>query len=155
MEIYTSYFYQVRFFHPHFIPLSTAKWDPKWFHDFQPQRHTFVDKRGVINGLRADPFVPDDCGDSCRECRFGDPANCDFMQRYRCQLSHLDFNEMMQRFESIAKRVKKVNHYISDPIIILLVHEAPTNPCSERIVIQDWFKGFNYPIKEWEPLDGI
>ena len=32
MKIYTSYFYQIRFFKPNMIPLSTAKYDPSWFH---------------------------------------------------------------------------------------------------------------------------
>ena len=57
MKFYTSYFYQVRFFTPNMIPISTAKWDPKWFHDFQDNKYVFLDKRGVCNGLRADPFV--------------------------------------------------------------------------------------------------
>lgn len=32
MKIYTSYFYMVRFMKPYMIPLSTAKFDPAWFH---------------------------------------------------------------------------------------------------------------------------
>lgn len=32
MKILISYFYQIRFFKPNMIPLSTAAFDPKWFH---------------------------------------------------------------------------------------------------------------------------
>ena len=28
----TSYFYQIRFFRPDMIPLSTARFDPSWYH---------------------------------------------------------------------------------------------------------------------------
>ena len=58
MEIYTSYFYQVRFMKPYHIPLSTAVWDPKWFHANRGQDYHFKDKNGVYNGLRAPVFAP-------------------------------------------------------------------------------------------------
>lgn len=34
MKFYTSYFYKLRFFTPNMLPFSTAKWDPKWYHNF-------------------------------------------------------------------------------------------------------------------------
>lgn len=58
MEIYTSYFYKVRFFKPNMIPISTAFSDPSWFHNFKGHNYQFIDKNGVINGLRADVFAP-------------------------------------------------------------------------------------------------
>ena len=53
MKIMTSYFYQIRFFKPYMIPLSTAKWDPKWFHRNQGQNYQFKDKNGewLFSGL--------------------------------------------------------------------------------------------------------
>ena len=33
--------------------------------------------------------------------------------------------------------------------MVLIVHEAYTNPCSERRVIQEWFKSHEYPIQEF------
>lgn len=32
---------------------------------------------------------------------------------------------------------------------MLLVHEAPNNPCSERKSIQDWFMAHGKEVKEW------
>ena len=37
MKIMTSYFYAIRFFKPNMIPISTAKWDPKWYHQNKGQ----------------------------------------------------------------------------------------------------------------------
>lgn len=50
MKFYISYFYQIRFFKPNMIPISTAKWDPKWY---SQNGKPYIDKRGVVNGLRA------------------------------------------------------------------------------------------------------
>ena len=50
MKLAISYFYQIRFFKPYMIPVSTAHWDPAWYHDWAGAAHVFVDKRGVING---------------------------------------------------------------------------------------------------------
>ena len=43
----TSYFYQIRNFKPNMIPLSTALWDPKWFHKNKGHSFQFKDKNGV------------------------------------------------------------------------------------------------------------
>lgn len=59
MKFYISYFYAVRFMKPNTVALSTAMWDPKWFYD-KYQGDVYLDKRGVLNGLRAEPFVPKD-----------------------------------------------------------------------------------------------
>ena len=76
MQIFLSYFYAVRFFRPYMIPFSTAMWDPKWYHEGQNQNHIFIDKNGVINGLRADPLVPDKhCDGLCRG-----PERCEFKE---------------------------------------------------------------------------
>lgn len=159
MEIYISYFYQVRFFLPHMIPLSTAKWDPKWFHDFKDQSHTFIDKRGVLNGLRATPFAPGPtCENLCHgleNCIIGDTSHCDFIYEYEKQLDALDFDDIMRRIESIVQRSVQYLKCPGDPIAILLVHEAPQNLCSERCSIKHWFYKHGVIVKEWEPLDGI
>ena len=40
------------------IPVSTAMWDPKWFHDFTgDEDYIFKDKRGIYNGIRASIFL--------------------------------------------------------------------------------------------------
>lgn len=153
MRIYTSYFYQVRFFPPNLIPLSTAKWDPKWFHEGLAQSHQFKDKRGVLNGLRAEPFVPGiELDGTCRgpESCFETPPRCRFQLGYLGQLRQLDFQTVMNRFEDLAERIKAAEGF-DDVDFALLLHEAPTNPCSERIAIHLWFAQNNYRIDEWHP----
>ena len=48
MKLCTSYFYRIRFFRPDIVPFSTAKWDPKWYHNFQGQNNIFLDRNGVL-----------------------------------------------------------------------------------------------------------
>ena len=68
------------------------------------------------------------------------------MRHYREQLDALDFADMMRRFESIAQRVVTNGE---EPEIVLLVHEAPTNPCSERWALFDWFKEHGIEVSEY------
>ena len=44
MKFALGYFYQVRFFTPNMIPVSTALGDPKWYHQNKGQQFTFLDK---------------------------------------------------------------------------------------------------------------
>ena len=159
IKIYTSYFYQVRFMRPHMIPLSTAVWDPKWFHNFQGQDHIFLDKNGVVNGLRADPFVPNSsCNDLCRGpeyCATKDSNSCDFLKAYAVQLSKLDINEILERMERIGKKCQILTKTKEEPIFILLVHEAPINLCSERRIIQQYFKRYNIECSEFNPKEEV
>lgn len=152
MQIYTSYFYKVRFMKPYMIPLSTAKYAPKWFHQDKGPNFQWKDKNGVWNGLRAPVFAP---GPSCDNlCQGADncgrsPDSCLFLKTYRYQLDQLDYQDIIKRCESIANQIKKVEEFEEEPIIMLLVHEAPTNPCSERKSIQDWFMAHGKEVKEW------
>lgn len=153
MKILTSYFYQIRFMKPNYIPLSTAKWDPKWFYKNQHQGFQWKDKNGVWNGLRAEPFVPGaGCDGLChgREtCNAYGPQTCSFLKAYRRQLDKLDFNEILARFQHIGTAIQKAEEFTEEPVYVLIVHEAYDNPCSERWVIQDWFKDNGYDIKEF------
>ena len=153
MKILTSYFYQIRFMKPNYIPLSTAKWDPKWFCKNQHQGFQWKDKNGVWNGLRAEPFVPGaECDGLChgREiCNAYGPQTCSFLKAYRRQLDRLDFNEILARFQHIGTAIQKAEGFTEEPVYVLIVHEAYNNPCSERWVIQDWFKDNGYDIKEF------
>ena len=58
MKLAISYFYKIRFFQPWMIPISTAAWDPKYYHDNKGKDYLFVDKRGVINGYRYEALAP-------------------------------------------------------------------------------------------------
>lgn len=156
MRIFTSYFYQVRFFTPNVIPLSTAFWDPKWFHAFHDQSHIFRDSRGVLNGMRYPLLMP---GKSCEgecsgkdNCNINDPTQCNFLKNYRAQLEAIDFQWFLNQMESIANGTAQILDLHGDVNICLMVHEAPNNPCSERVAIQQWFLAHKHPIAEWSKL---
>lgn len=157
MKIYISYFYMVRFMKPYMIPLSTAKFAPQWFHQGKGAQFQWKDKNGVWNGLRAPDFAPGPiCEGLCSgqsECLTHDPNSCLFLRAYRYQLDQLDYNNILQRCEKIANQIKSYENFQEEPIIILLVHEAPNNPCSERKVIQDWFASHGTTVKEWSKND--
>lgn len=143
MKVYTSYFYQVRFFKPWMVPISTARSDPKWF---SHSGHWFVDKNGVINGLRAaEAFAPGAqleglCNGQFNADSCGWPGECAFLRGYANQLANLDFEDTLSRLERMAANVKEYLGFEEEPIIVLLVHEAPQNACSERAAIQEWFR---------------
>ena len=153
MQIMTSYFYQIRNFTPNMIPLSTAMWDPKWFHQNKGQKYQFKDKNGVWNGLRAEPFVPGPlCNHLCRGpefCHTKDPACCPFLKKYREQLDRLDINNILNRVSFIGNQIQQLEGFTEEPIIVFIVHEAPQNLCSERIVIQQWFRDNDVCVQEF------
>lgn len=153
MYIMTSYFYQIRFFTPNMIPLSTARFDPRWFHQNRDQKYQWKDKNGVWNGLRAEEFAPGpSCEGLCRGpecCSTGSPHLCKFLKEYRKQLDALDFKDIIKRIYKIGKAVQNAEGFTEDPIIVFIVHEATSNPCSERRVIQEWFADNGYPIREF------
>ena len=154
MKIYISYFYMVRFMKPYMIPLSTAKYSPKWFHQNKGQNYQWKDKNGVWNGLRASVFAPGPmCENLCHgseNCDIHDPTKCLFLKTYRYQLDQLDYNDIIKRCENIANHIKMHEQFKEEPIIILLVHEAKDNPCSERKPIQEWFASHGKKVTEWE-----
>jgi len=43
----------------------------------------------------------------------------------------------------------RAGEHLDDVDFALLVYETPQNPCSERVVIQQWFKDHGMEIKEW------
>ena len=95
---------------PNTVALSTAKSDPQWFHHGWDKSVVYEDKNGVLNGLRAEPFVPQTFENAEGYCGHCDknPIHCKFIKAYRQQLSNLDFDDMMRRFKSIAERVVKM-----------------------------------------------
>jgi len=147
MKFYTSYFYQLRFFPPNLIPISTAKWDPKWF-------KLGFDKRGVMNGLRAPVLVlPDnwnnveiECGKNCGKV----PFECNFMKAYDNYLHTLDFKDVYSRAIDLGQRViAAAGRTDQDFDIVLLVHEPASCKCAERPILQKWFRENGVEIKEW------
>ena len=141
------------------LAFSTALGDPRWFHEGIGPAHQFIDKRGVLNGLRAEPFVPRIDLPPERSCtgpkacphREADlPWYCDFLLAYKEMLSKLDPQEIEQRFIKVGEAWKAHLNQDFEPTNILLVHEAPTNPCSERVMLQKWLKSVNMGGEEWD-----
>ena len=140
MIIYTSYFYQIRFFKPYMIPFSTALSDPFWYHNNKGNQYNFLDKRGVLNGLRIRDFRPaPHIGNYCPECIDGNfekhPESCKFLTSYAEQIHKLDADAIINYFDKVLSSIKAKMQLRQDPIPVLIVHEAPTKKCSEREVI--------------------
>ena len=152
MKILISTFYNIRYMRPNFIPLSTCFSDPKYFHNNKGVSCQFKDKNGVWNGIRFEAFMPGDaCEGLCRGpsgCKES-KGNCKFLQTYYNQLCSYDFNDIMRRLEKIANQVKTYEGFEEDPVIVLLVYEAQTNPCSERWPLKKWFADHNYQLEEF------
>lgn len=150
-KVYTSYFYMIRFFDKNMVPLSTAVWDPKWYHLNQGPDTVYIDKRGVINGLRINPLHPEKDNDMCITCkRNGDPSTCEFIQRYKAQLNAIDFDSFIVALEkyldTIARDYLKTDEQL---IPVFIVHEDSKNPCSERKPLQEFFNSYGLQCTEW------
>ena len=158
----TSYFYQIRNFKKYMIPVSTAMFDPKWYHDFTGDYgYIFPDKRGILNGIRCENLHFQEsedekctCGKGCLEAHKGD-GSCSFLTAYRKQIFSNNWVDFYNNCQRIAALIQENEHFTEDPIIVLMVYEVPSNPCSERKTLQDWvqFNGFQcnelkYPIKD-------
>ena len=157
MKIYISYFYQIRFFKKNMIPLSTAFSDPKWYHDFKNKFHKFIDSNGVLNGSRAEDLILpetkaiqlEESGRMCsKPCRFH-PPDCAFMKAYKEHLDTIDFDEFISNCEKFCNKMSEKLDLKEEPNIILIVHEAPTVPCSERVVLKQWFEEHGIELQEW------
>ncbi len=142
MTIYTSYFAQIRNFPPNMIGLSTAHWNPKWL---RPNRS----QNGII-WLDIPPLKPGaSCDGLCEgKCSPKHPQNCQFLKNYRVQLDKLDFQKILFKIEHLAQIVKEDEGF-EDVDVAILVYEKFNNPCSERVVIQNWFRANGYDIQEW------
>ena len=150
MKIYTSYFYQLRFFKPYQIPVSTAIWDPKWYHEFRDQNHIWKDKNGVWNGFRFELLNPESCGAvSCCPCLERKPESCEFLRSYLSGLRRQNFDSIISFLNRAAEFIKSEEGFDEEPEIMLLVHEDPGNPCSERLPLQEYFKEHGIEVSEW------
>lgn len=154
MNVYISYFYQIRNMSHREIPLSTAVWDPKWFHNNKGKKYVFI-KNKVIHGLRIEQLSPDDtCNNLCRgrESCSSTPQKCEFLKNYRKQLDKINFNKFIDELNKLNDSLKLSNNEMNDYNIVLIVYETPDNPCSERVVLKEWFKNNGYELKEWSEV---
>lgn len=150
MKLYITYFYNIRFFTPNILPLSTAMWDPKWYHNNLSQSYVFEDKNGVYNGFRIEELSPYkiehvSCGADCKE----EKGNCSFIQSYHDYIFSLNFEEIFNKIKDLADGLKVQKNFRNTPDVCLLVHEKSDNPCSERRVLVDWFKAHNIELEEF------
>jgi hypothetical protein len=139
------------------IPISTALWDPKWYHKNSYNKYEkFIDKNGVINGLRIEllnPLNPDNNEtQDCRLCTENDKikynGNCQFLNDYYNKISKINFDRFMKYLNDIAISVQNQLGFSHEPLIVLIVHETPKNPCSERIILQKYFSDNNNYLPE-------
>lgn len=149
MKIATSYFYQIRNFKPWMIPVSTALGDPDWY---KPpiEQEWYIDKRGIVCGLRYEPLIVQKTFEVTCPCELrGAGDQCDFLINYRAALEQLDFDKTIKAFQYCADKFCRPFDD-EEPIIVLMVHEAWNNPCSERKGLQDYFTAHGWNCKELE-----
>lgn len=159
MKICISSFGNIRHFTPNMIPISTAGgcgW-PWWLlkADHQKEGDFYLNKNNIMIGIQEESLVfPreqfEQLDEPCqKDCPYKNKApNCQFMETYYKYLKTLDFEKMIKEFDRISKDVQKINHYTEEPEIVLMVYEAPSNPCGERPCLQRWFKDNGYDLKE-------
>lgn len=152
MKIAISYFYHIRFFKPYMLPISTAVWDPKWYHHFQGDDKVFLDKNHVVNGLRVPILSPGaTCEGLCRgvdNCISKNPNECAFLIEYEKQLNLIDFDLMMKELEQSAMKLKSMLKFEEEPLMVLMVYEKPDNQCSERTILMKWFREHGVELQE-------
>lgn len=151
MKIGISYFYQIRNFEKNMVPMSTAISDPAWYHDNQDKNYIFYDKRGILNGLRLKPIIVQSGHNYGCPCEEKNPMECNFLKQYKEALEKVDFEKMYKGIEQFAEQYKKENNIEEEIIMTLIVYETPTNPCSERQPLIDYFKSKGIEVKEFIP----
>lgn len=163
MKFYISNFYQIRNMTPNMLPVSTAMWDPKWFH-LGDGHSKYIDKNGVINGVKFPELVLDkyrwddlakkhlSCIDLCKDSCYMEFSieYCPFMKEYYKNITTKmeSFEKFLQHCESYVQYMRQSTG-ISIDTIVLIVYESVEKPCGERWVLKDWFAENGYELKEW------
>lgn len=158
MQYFVTNFYNIRFFDRNCIPISTAIWDPKWFHrNGRLDSHgCFVDANQVMNGIREESLSSKAIYNSahdCGACDHSSPETCNFLSKYTQYLTSLDFDFLLSEFNRVAEDVRKTTFFVGEPKIVLLVHEKEDNPCSERWPLIELFKQHGLELKNWSKQD--
>ena len=144
MKIYTSYWAMVRKFPKNLIGLNTTVFSPRW-------RPMGKDKRGVIC-VDCPPFKPGySCSGLCNgKCDPKHPNDCEFLKAYKTQLDKINIHSIQESLGKLATQIAQ-DEGLQDIDFAFLVYETPTNPCSERVVIQQYFKEHGIECEEWNP----
>ena len=143
LKFYTSYWYNVRFFPKTLIGLNTTVWPPKY-------RPLGQDERGIWV-IDCPPMKPGKkCEGLCNgSCSPKHPQDCAFLKTYKQQLDEEITPNFFNKLNELAAAIKKGEHldYVD---FAFIVFEAPSNKCSERIAIHQWFYEHNINIEEWK-----
>lgn len=144
MKIYTSYWAMVRKFPKNLIGLNTTVFSPRW-------RPMGKDARGVIC-VDCPPFKPGhSCSGLCNgKCDPKHPNDCEFLKTYKTQLDKINIHSIQESLGKLATQIAQ-DEGLQDIDFAFLVYETPTNPCSERVAIQQYFKEHDVECKEWNP----
>ena len=157
IKFYISYFYQIRNMTSNILPVSTAMWDPTWFHNGKGNGYRYMDKNNVINGVRMNELCMEmyryekliknkvDCGEHCPGLE-----GCQFMIEYaKCiREKNPDFQKFITFCEEYLQFLNQKFNFGLDTIVFI-VHEAPDRVCGERPILQAWFEENGYELKEW------
>lgn len=151
MKLATSYFYQIRNFKNYMIPVSTAMFDPVWFHK-NDMNGVYKDKNNVYNGIRFEELAPGkSCNGLCKGtkiCKIKNPKECEFLKQYEKQLENLNIENLIKKCNILANNIKRIEGFYEEPIIVFIVYESYTNECSERNTILSMFNKNNIEISE-------
>lgn len=143
MEFKISYFYKIREFTKDMLPISTALYDPRWYHAGLGQNQVFVDSRGVLNGVRfeslSSKFVHQKYRCPGKDACGYTPDNCHFIEDYYRYLKTLDFKSVQRAIIDATTHFRFMMK-LEDMTPVLIVYESPSNPCSERGPLIRWFK---------------
>lgn len=152
MNVAVSYFAQLRNFKPNMVPVSTALFDPKWFHDNKDVKHKFIDKRGVLNGVRCKDLAP---GPTCNTLCGGTvacsdrPESCSFIKKYKEQLDDLNKDKFKQYCENVVKCSAELLGIPEESIVLVfMVYEKYNNPCSERSSLLEFLNDCGFDAAE-------
>ena len=157
MKVMISYFNNIRNFDTDVLPVSTAMWDPKWYHNSLAPDNIFIDKRGIVNGMKCRKLILPitdwyELENSNEECRHDCPfigTNCKFMQKYRHHLDTIKFDKLLTSFQTMLQYVNQLLG-LECKDVVLLVHEKPDKLCSERVVLKAWFKDHGLELEEYK-----
>lgn len=169
IKFYISYFYKIRFMKPNMLPLSTATFDPGWYHQNGFKCVQWINNNGVLIGCRWDELSLDhniyynelitkelDCESfnkqyDCKE-KFKKYQSCPFMnvyKKYLLQHGLKDFNEFVARIQGYVNFINK-KYNLNVDTVVLIVHEPSSVLCGERPVLRQIFEENGYKLPEWD-----
>lgn len=144
MKWLISYFSQIRHFTPNMIPLNTTIYPPAFF----TECGIHLDKNGIILGQSCFDVVPK--VDGC-PCKSKTPPNCPFLTKYYAQLQSIERERFKYLYEVNLPRAAKYRFNANIDTLVLIVYEKYDNPCSERVMLQRWFKEHGIKLAELVP----